>query len=226
MVVSRRSLLTGALSSACLPRACLPEAVGSSRRTVAGFTFNTCGCGIFNLPRESDPYLCRVPLPLADARPHDADGVRMAEVGGRLYDHPVAQASYGLGNVESYRTTLRMAYLDRARRQADRLLSKATRAGSAWYFPYPFSFDPHGLVTERRFGPWYSAMAQGQALSLFVRLAETTGELQYRTAAGAVFTTFLRPQGQATPWTVWVDHAGYLWLEEYPVSGRIAPSTG
>lgn len=181
----------------------------------AGFTFKAHGYRLYDVPRASYPYARHAPVSRTDAELHDVQGVRMVQVNGRVFDHPVAQAAYGLSNLESFRITQDEFYLARARKQADRLIRRATRNGGSWYFPYSFSFDLHGLAEERVRPPWYSGMAQGQALSLFVRLAEATGEKQYRTAADATFASFLRPRGRATPWTVWVDGDGFLWLEEY-----------
>ncbi len=179
------------------------------------FTFKEFGYAIYDLPRAGYPYARSSPVARVDTEPHDAQGVRMYKIGSTLYDHPVGQASYGLSNLESYRISLDTFYLSRAQAQAQRLMERARNFGGGWYISYPFSFDLHGLPSERIYAPWYSAMAQGQALSLFVRLYEITGESRYRNAADGVFTTFLLPRGKATPWTVWVDTYGYLWLEEY-----------
>jgi len=189
--------------------------VGTRTTASPGFSFHADGYEIHDIGRASYPYVRSVPVARTDTELHDADGVRVTVVAGRAYDHPVAQAQYGLANVASYQITRDLFYLERAMAQAERLLLRATRVKDASYFPYPFDFDPHGLVDERLPAPWYSAMAQGQALSLFVRLAEATGQPRWRAAADATFETFLRPHGTATPWTVSVDAAGYLWLEEY-----------
>jgi hypothetical protein len=94
------------------------------------------------------------------------------------------------------------------------------RQGGALYLPYRFDFPLHGNPNASMRAPWYSGMAQGQALSLFVRLHEVTGDRRWLDAADAVFRTFLmlRPTGGApgTPWIAFVDEAGYYWPEEYP----------
>jgi len=220
MALRRRGV--GALALAVGILASCAPGTGASAQPVLqaappplGFTVKAFGYALEQVARDAYPYARGTPVARTDAGVHDAAGVRMARVNGTLYDHPVAQASYGLENLESYRLTNDGFYLTRAQAQADRLVSRAVRVGGALYLPYPFSFDLHGLTTQRVFAPWYSAMAQGQALSLFVRLAEVTGQAKYRTAADGVFASYLRPRGSATPWTVWVDANGYLWLEEY-----------
>jgi D-glucuronyl C5-epimerase C-terminus len=64
--------------------------------------------------------------------------------------------------------------------------------------------------------PWFSGMAEGQALSLLTRLYQVTGEQKWRDAAAATFNSFRNAPAQNLPSTVNVDPANYLWLEEYP----------
>jgi D-glucuronyl C5-epimerase C-terminus len=201
-------LATGTPVSSAVPRR--PATVGA-----VGFSFTTYGYVPHDVARGSYPYARTTPVARVDAGPHDRSGVRMERVGGRLVDHPVAQASYGLENLESYRITRDPLYLQRAEKQAGRLVTRAVTVGGGRYLPYPFAFELHGLASERLAPPWYSAMAQGQALSLLVRLAEVTGKPGYRTAADGVFASFLRPGPRSGPWTVRVDRSGYLWFEEY-----------
>src|SRR3989304_4560902 len=108
--------------------------------------------------------------PVDDERPRDPSGVLMHLEGSTLYDHPVEQAQYALALLGGYRQTGDAERLARARLQADRLLDRAVAQGGALYFPYPFDFARHGNYRDVMVAPWYSAMAQGQALSVFVRL--------------------------------------------------------
>ena len=187
------------------------------------FTFKANAYGINTAPRAEYPYARTAPTALVDAGVHDATGVRMHRIGNTLYDHPVAQASYGIDNVESYILTSDQRYLDRAKAQAARLMEKADKIGTAWYLPYPFDFYLHGDPDDKMTAPWYSSMAQGQAITLFARLYDVTQDEIYRNAADGVFASFLRPKATSTPWTVWVDSLNHLWLEEYP--GRAADRT-
>lgn len=154
-----------------------------------------------------DPYAG--PLAPIDDGPVDASGVRVAVIDNHLVDHPVAQAQYALALLNGYNLTGDRQRLALARRQADRLLERAVSQDGAIYFPYPFDFDLHE-GPDVMLAPWYSAMAQGQALSVFVRLVES-GETTYRAAADRTFASFLQP-GR----TVLVDRDGYYWPEEYP----------
>jgi hypothetical protein len=176
------------------------------------FTFANDGYALRSLSVVERPYYRTQVISLIDTGSHDASGVRMVSRSGRLYDHPVAQAQYALDLLNSYRITGDAAYLNRARLQAQRLIDRAVTARGAWYFPYAFDFANAGEVHR---APWYSAMAQGQALSVFVRLFEVTADEKYLQAAGWALNSFKNlPDG--APWTVAVDAAGYLWFEEYP----------
>lgn len=155
-------------------------------------------------------------VPPIDRFTHDAHGVRMYARHGVLYDHPVAQAQYGLHSLETYRVRHKRLYLDKAVAQAQRLVDRRTVVGRAWFLSYPYVFPLHGRADEVQTPPWYSAMAQGQALSLFTRLYLTTGKRSWRDAADATFASFLLPPSTTSPWVVHVDGARYLWLDEFP----------
>jgi hypothetical protein len=156
-----------------------------------------------------------------DLGPEDADGVPLVDVDGTLYYHPVKIAQRGLRFVWSFEQTGDSAYLDYARRFASRLrlMAKVTSDGSR-YYPYPFDLDLHHLPGEVLYAPWYSGMAQGQALSFLVRLYRLTGDEAYREAADSTFLTFLRPKtstAHPTEFTAHVDTTGYYWVDEYPM---------
>jgi hypothetical protein len=142
----------------------------------------------------------------------------MINIGGVLYNHPVAQAQYAIALMYSYLNSGDPAYLSRAELQAQRLIETAVPSRNAIYFPYPFNFSLHGLPGDTRIAPWYSAMAQGQALTVFVRLFELTANETYQAAAVSTFNSFLNYRSATEPWTVFVDSGGYLWLEEYPAA--------
>ena len=163
------------------------------------------------------PYNNNFVRPFADSVPRDASGVRMHSIAGRLFDHPVAQASDGLDALSSYRLSGDSRYLNRALADADRLVDRKVVSDDAWYYPYPFDFALHGDPDDMMVAPWFSGMAQGQALSLFVRLHQTTGAAEWRTAADATFASFLNAPVADRPSTVNIDPSGFLWLEEYPM---------
>jgi D-glucuronyl C5-epimerase C-terminus len=148
----------------------------------------------------------------------DGEGVRMFRVKGssRLYDHPVAQGRYAIQNLNSYRLTGNPAYLDIAAKNAQRLVDRRVLSDGAWYFPYEFDFAPLGDASETLPAPWYSGMAQGRALSVFVRLYQVTGDPRWRTAANAAFTSINQAPSGRLPFGSFVDSRRHVWLETYP----------
>lgn len=148
----------------------------------------------------------------------DATGVRMFTWAGetKQWNHPVGQAQYALYNLDSYRLSPNPAFLATASKNAQRLVDRRVESAGAWYYPYDFDFSVHGDTSETLKAPWYSAMAQGQALSVFVRLFEVTGDQAWRLAADATFLSLLQAPEGAAPFASRVDESGRLWLEEYP----------
>jgi putative cell wall-binding protein len=144
----------------------------------------------------------------------DANGVfKYEHSDGKLYDHPVGQAQYVVNMLRNYRLDADPLYLDLALANANRLLQRAVRHGGGIFFPYPFDWNLHGRGTMQ--APWYSAMAQGIALSGFVRLHELTGEAKWLQAAHDTYASFLVRREAGKPWVVAIEN-GRLWLEEYP----------
>jgi hypothetical protein len=125
----------------------------------------------------------------------------------------------------SYLASGDVTYLARAELQAQRLIDTAVISRNAMYFPYPFDFKRHGVTADTMVAPWYSAMAQGQALTLFVRLHEITANAAYLTAAASTFNSFLNLKAPGVPWTVFIDGTGHLWFEEYAKDPRVPDRT-
>ncbi|MEV3989835.1 D-glucuronyl C5-epimerase family protein [Streptomyces sp. NPDC049837] len=180
---------------------------------------------VLDVPEGMRPWRDRV-AGREDGGVRDGDGVRMFRWKGRLYDHPVGQIQYGLENLAAYRRTGDTFFLARARAQAERVVARRHERRGAWFFPYPFDFahEVHtGIAYE---APWYSGMAQGEALSLFAQLAQVPAvpaadRGRYRAAADGAFRSLLAGDGEA-PWVVARDTAGHLWIHEYPMD---APGT-
>lgn len=187
---------------------------------VLPFTFRTSGYKIVtNLPDASQPWR-KKKAPLVDLGLHDSYGVRMFKWNGIIYNHPVAQIQYALNNLASFRATGDPFYLKRCRANAERNISRRTYARGAYYYPYPFNYT-HTVHTGLVFkAPWYSGMAQGEALSLFSQLASLSPALsytdrqRYRTIAGYTFVSLLRSNNY-NPWVINKD-GEYYWIQEYP----------
>lgn len=189
-----------------------------SRATVQGerlieglpFAFLATPYPIRTLTAGQLPFYGPAVIPKVDAGVHDEAGVRMRlQPDGLLYNHVTGQADYGLDNLNAYRITHDGLYLARAEAQAQRLIDRHVEANGAWFHPYDFTF-------EAMQPPWYSALAQGQALALFTRLYEVTADPRYKAAADGTFVSFLIKGPVDGPWVVEIDTSDHLWLEQYP----------
>lgn len=143
------------------------------------------------------------------------EGVKLYERDGRRYYHPVGIAQFALAKLDVARRTGKRKPMRSTLVNAEKLLEVAVSHRKGLYFPYPFDF-PLGGQKQVIHAPWWSAMAQGQALSLFTRLHEVTGRQKWRDAADRVFRTLDdRGPRAGEPWATYVDKHHYLWLEEY-----------
>lgn len=202
-----------------------PDRTGETAEVprVLPFAFKTGGyrCAL-DVPDQMQPWRTRTAKKV-DKAPHDASGVRMFRAHGKLHDHPVGQLQFGLTNLASHRRTGDSYFLHRARAQADRVIEQRHELRGAWFFPYPFDFK-HQVHTGLAYkAPWYSGMAQGEALSLFSQLAGYAGipaadRARYRVAAdGAFASLLLANEGDKQPWVVARDEQHQLWVHEYPI---------
>jgi hypothetical protein len=156
--------------------------------------------------------------------PYDAAGVRVVILNGIPYQHPVAQAQNALSSLVLYSSSHDAADLIRAIKDADRLIADhVTNAatGDAWWYPYTFDSVEYENPEVSAIAPWYSGMAQGEALDLFAQLYHVTGDPTWQVAAAHTFAAFLYPlkPGEAVlarPWVVQTDTTDHLWIEEYP----------
>jgi hypothetical protein len=175
-------------------------------------------------------------LNASQSRPIDTSGVALWHYKGRLIYHPLVIGRYGLDLLNGYRVTRNPAYLDRAIANASFLINTAVSRRGALYFPYRFTYPLFGKRSDLMRAPWYSALAQGTALTLFVRLHAITGDRRWRTAADSTFATFVQRRRTKRPWIVFVQRRNtrrYLWFEGYaknpptqPLSAHISALFG
>ena len=168
------------------------------------------------LPVGARPYDADATPPLTyHPEYHDAAGVPMRMVDGRLVYKPAGLAQLAISYANGYRRTHDPAYLARA----DAIGRVFVRIGRSYagglYIPYRFNFAMHSNRADIIRNPWYSAMAQGLALSLFARLYQETADPSYLATADSLYRS-LRHIGRGTnPWVSYIDASRYLWLEEY-----------
>ena len=178
----------------------------------SGFEFSTT---------VSAPYSDEPPVDVHDdvQKNLDSTGLRILNMGpgGSRVDHPVAYAQYGISALLEYQSSGQQVWLDRALRHAERLVQIHTDRGDAWHFPYLFDWTYTGKTLR---APWWSAMGQGEALSLFVRLYEETGDEKWRSAADHTWLSLTQDRSAAEPWATMTDN-GLLVFEEY--AGNLPP---
>lgn len=134
----------------------------------------------------------------AGALPMDSRGSAIFRLDGERFFHPVATAQAGL-------SASALGDWGAAAKAADALEGHSVLEQSARLFPYAFAYE----FDDRRLEPpWYSGMAQGQALSLFAKLYEHTGEGRYLRLAAETSAGLRR-------FEVVID--GHRWANEYPI---------
>ncbi len=206
--------LTALAAALALPAAAPSVAVGDLPVVTAGpFTFRAGDHALRPLAWTEAPYGGASLVP-PYGPPYGALGVAMyVAADGRTYDHPVRQAQAVVNMLRNHALTDDERYLELATANAERLLTHADPLDDAIFFPYPFDFYLHGRGMLH--APWYSGMAQGIALSGFVRLYRLTDEDRWLDAAHATFRSFLQPPTDTRPWVTLVA-GDLLWFEEYP----------
>jgi len=133
---------------------------------------------------------------------------------GRQYN-PIAIAQYGLGNYNLFRRSGSAECRDKFLQVADWLvlhLEKNPQGLEVWNHHFDWEYRD----TLR--APWYSALAQGQGISVLLRAQQLTrkDDSPYLNAAQRALASFFKPltEGGVT----FTDEQGDLWFEEYIVS--------
>jgi len=146
---------------------------------------------------------------------HDASGIPMLNYHGRigLQYNPIAIAQWGLGNYNlscrSENEEQKLKFLT----AADWLCAHLEQNSfGLWVWNHYFEWEYRTPLKA----PWYSALAQGQGISLLVRAYHKTHAGVYLEAAKRAFASFLKsPQEGGVTLT---DAQGNFWFEEYLVS--------
>jgi len=146
---------------------------------------------------------------------YDSAGVPQLDYHGQigLQYNPIAIAQYGLGNYNLFRRTADSARRKKFLLSADWLCAnlELNRHGLAvWH--HHFNWEYRDTLKA----PWYSALAQGQGVSLLVRAHKETGDTRYLAAAQQALASFYVHVSEGG--IAFTDDAGDLWFEEYIVS--------
>jgi hypothetical protein len=149
------------------------------------------------------------------AGPFDSAGIPMLDYRGSLgrQYNPIAIAQYGLGNynlhVRTGDASRRQTFLRIAEWLAEHLEPNANGL-KMWMHHFDWEYRD----TLR--APWYSALAQGQGISVLVRAYEETQDIRFKRAADDAFEAFRHDVSEGG--VTFTDALGDLWYEEYIVS--------
>jgi heparosan-N-sulfate-glucuronate 5-epimerase len=147
--------------------------------------------------------------------PDDSAGIPLLNYHGRigLQYNPIAIAQWGLGNYNLFCQTQSEARKRKFLAASDWLCEHLEQnSRGLWVWNHHFNWEYRSLLKA----PWYSALAQGQGISLLIRAYGETGASLYLDAAERAFTSFLKPASQGG--VTFTDSRGNLWFEEYIVS--------
>ena len=146
---------------------------------------------------------------------YDSFGVPLLDYHGRIGQqyNPIAIAQYGLGNYNLFRHN---GDLDRRKKfflSADWLRAHLEQNGQGLVvWNHHFDWEYRNTLKA----PWYSALAQGQGISVLVRAHKESGDVRYLEAAQRALASFFRPTDAGG--VAFTDDRGDLWFEEYIVS--------
>ncbi len=146
---------------------------------------------------------------------YDARGIPMLDYHGQIGKqyNPIAIAQWGLGNYNLFRRGDPGPRSEKYLKASDWLCEHLDRNRSGvWVWNHSFDWEYRDTLKA----PWYSALAQGQGISLLVRAYQETRKPEYLHGAQKAFASFLLPveDGGVT----FTDERGDLWFEEYIVS--------
>ena len=146
---------------------------------------------------------------------YDASGIPQLDYHGQigLQYNPIAIAQYGLGNYNLWQRTGDPGHKEKFFRVADWLCSNLQQ-NSPGVAVWNHLFDWEYRETLK--APWYSALAQGQGISVLVRAHKESNDSKYFEAARRAFVSFQTPIVDGG--VAFTDEAGDLWLEEYIVA--------
>ena len=146
---------------------------------------------------------------------YDSDGIPLLDYHGSIGPqyNPIAIAQYGLGNYNLFRQGGDVARKKKFFLTADWLcahLEQNPQGLAVWN--HHFDWEYRDMLKA----PWYSALAQGQGISVLVRAYKESEDERYLEAAKRALASFFHPTDAGG--VAFTDDHGDLWFEEYLVS--------
>ena len=140
----------------------------------------------------------------------DSNHVILTNLNGKLYYNPVSMSQKGINMFDRYYKMSDSLYLVVAQCHRDALKDLMNEDG---LFAYHINW--HHRLDLLLWDPWYSGMAQGQALSLLSRLGFYANDSISQRMAHEVFST-LNFNLELSEEVTYMNEDGYPWIEEYP----------
>jgi len=143
--------------------------------------------------------------------PFDQGGVPLLNYHGRVGKqyNPIAIAQYGLGHYNLYKKNNSQKNLEIVIKQADWLVNNLEKnKQGVWVWLHHFDWE----YRDKLKAPWYSALAQGNGISLLARVYQETKNERYLATAREAFQSFSRTVNAGG--VLYLDRNGDAWLEE------------
>ena len=146
--------------------------------------------------------------------PYDSNGIPQLDyrgVIGRQYN-PIAIAQWGLANYNLFCETGDGGRWEKTLKAVDWLCTNLEKnSHGLWVWNHHFDWEYRQTLKA----PWYSGLAQGQGISLLLRVHAKTKDEKYLEAARRALVSLTRPM--AAGGVLFEDDEKNLWIEEYLV---------
>lgn len=142
----------------------------------------------------------------------DENGIVQFDYGGSIGTqyNPATIAQYALANYNFFLKTGQLDYKDQFLKQAEYLIHNFDEKGQdSIGYPYHFDYSSYELKS-----PWYSALAQGQIISVLTRVFYMQGDARALAIIRGTKNFLVTPTDQGGLLTHTPE--GYVWLEEFP----------
>jgi len=144
--------------------------------------------------------------------PFDGKGIPMLDYGRKIGKqcNPIAISQYGLAHYNVFKKTGLKKNFEVFIKQADWLVKSLELNGfgvKVWMHHFDWDYF------KKLENPWYSGLAQGQAISTLARAYSETKEIKYLEAANIAFDSLLKNIDNGG--VSYVDKESNIWIEEY-----------
>jgi len=143
--------------------------------------------------------------------PFDEKGIPILDYKGKVGKqyNPIAIAQYGLGHYNLYKRTSNDKYFNIFLKQANWLVEHLeTNLKGLHVWNHHFDWEYRDPLKS----PWYSALSQGQGISVLARAFKETQQKEYLGAAQKAFESFKYDIFEGG--VKYTDKNGYIWFEE------------